>query len=778
MDSKQPKGSIFLSTLSAAFFILWGGLLIVNPAMAANITVCPVGCNCTAIQAGIDMASSGDTVLVGTPGRTLPAEIYSGNFIMEIGVDVKSEGDDSNTTYTGSSHTTTAMNRAILTIIQGSGSDSVVRFSDNMTADVTLDGFIIDNVTATAADTFLIRISGSPTIRNNIIRNNTGTGHSGGIGVQSFVAEPAGPLIENNLIHTVNGPGIGNGQNSNATIRNNEIWDCNGNMGPGIGLWGYAAPTIENNTIFGNERAGIGSYGNQLNTEGGTLTIPTIKGNTIYDNTGSAGIRLSRADLDTGTITVTIGDSVSGNTIYGNWAGIRLDNLTNGTIENNNIHDQILSGIWLDGVTTAIIHGNQINYQHLAGIRLDKIDNITISDNDIHHSSAMAGIRFYTTVIQATVENNRIYENGKAGIRNQGANTLKVQDNNHIYSNAMAGIFIDRNNSTNIIVGNNTIRENSQGGIRVTSAASVTVEDNSIYDNGWGGITNRSAANLFVNRNEIVNNGYGGIDIRGGIGEITGNTIRQNVYGGIGIKTPCTFVISENQINNNLRGGIHTGDQSADGGNYTGAPGTALLTIKKNKVYGNGQTGYGGGIDVRHARGVIYNNLVYENHRAGIRFGDNITEIVNNTVVKNGTNATRPGAGIVYDDLAGDVNAEPGGYATNDIPIKNNICTNNVRAGIRVNVDPTGACPTQRNYNLLCQNNGITDITCPPPPPYYCEYMQLYTCPANANEIFADPLFADPGSGNYTLQSGSPAENAGDDNNDMGAYGGDDPITP
>jgi hypothetical protein len=49
---------------------------------------------------------------------------------------------------------------------------------------------------------------------------------------------------------------------------------------------------------------------------------------------------------------------------------------------------------------------------------------------------------------------------------------------------------------------------------------------------------------------------------------------------------------------------------------------------------------------------------------------------------------------------------------------------------------------------------------------------QLGRCPGNANEIFADPLLA----GDYTLLGGSPAIDAGDDGNDMGAYGGSDPI--
>jgi parallel beta-helix repeat protein len=353
-----------------------------------------------------------------------------------------------------------------------------------------------------------------------------------------------------------------------------------------------------------------------------------------------------------------------------------------------------------------------------------------------------------------------------------------VRNNNDIYSNSGAGISIENAASTNTIQGN-TIHDNVFGGIFIDRASAVTVEGNQIYGNSRAGINNEGADILSVNGTDIYDNHYGGIQIKydTGTGSITHNTIRQNHRGGIGIKTSCTFEISENQINNNLRGGIHTGQNLVDGTGFLGTPGDANVTIKKNKVYGNGQTGYGGGIDVRHACGVIYNNLVYENHRAGIRFGDWIDEIVNNTVVKNGTNATRPGGGIVYDDLAGDVNAEPAGCAPSDIPIKNNISAYNVKTGIRVKICPGYACPANRDYNLLCRNNGIATDNCITPP-YYCEYMQLYMCPANANEIFADPLFADPGSGNYTLQSGSPAENTGDDNNDMGAYGGSDPITP
>jgi hypothetical protein len=181
---------------------------------------------------------------------------------------------------------------------------------------------------------------------------------------------------------------------------------------------------------------------------------------------------------------------------------------------------------------------------------------------------------------------------------------------------------------------------------------------------------------------------------------------------------------------------------------------------------------------VRHADGVIYNNLVYRNHRGGIRFGNYIDEIVNNTVVGNGENGM--GGGIIYDDLLGAVNDPPAGDPPNDIPIKNNICVDNEKAGIRTGVS---LCMNSRDYNLLCRNNGITVDTCGTS--QYCIRRNLGGCYKNYNEIFANPLFVDLANDNYHLQrksegypADSPAIDAGDDSNDMGAYGGSDPITP
>ena len=845
MDSKQPKGSIFLNTLCAIFFFLWGGFLINNPVMADDKTVCPSGCDYTSIQMAINAAfgEGGGTVYVGTTGRST-AETYYENFGMMNGVNVVSEGNDTTVSYTGSNHTTTALKRATLTIIDGGGSDSdsVVRIPD---VNGTLDGFTIQN--ASLVDMFLVRVGGgSPTLKNNIICDNTGTGSAGGIGLQGILGAELSPTIENNLIHNVNGPGIGNGPGSHAMILNNEIWDCKDDEGSGIGLLGNTYPTIENNIIFNNSKAGIGSdYSHGGNSglaaggSGNTLTIPTIKGNTIYNNHG--GIRLERAGGDSGTINVTIGtnNASDGNNIYLNHGGIWLDGLNAVTISQNNIYHSIKAGIRLENTENITISDNNIHANSEAGIYFEEnVEQATVENNQIY-SNSQAGIRngdmgsqdnglatlivlnnniysnglgsnssakqyggisidyaastntiqdntirnntkggiFIERADSVTVDNNEIYENGQGGIRNQGANTLIVQNSNDIYSNGSnsssndGGISIEYAASTNTIQDNN-IHDNLFGGIQVAEAASVTVQDNFIHDNGYGGINNKGINDLTVSGNHIYGNGYGGININSGTGNITQNTIEQNSRGGIGIMAPCTFEITNNEIHNNLRGGIHTGDDSANGGGYTDSGDYGYLTIKSNKVYRNGQNGYGGGIDVRHAYGVINNNLVYENHRAGIRFGDWIEEIVNNTVVGNGQDDI--GAGIVYDDLAGEVNADPGGCAP-DIPIKNNICTNNEKSGIYVKNCPNYTCPGQRDYNLLCRNHGISSDTCSPQM-YFCILRQLRMCGKNSHEIFDNPLFVNAANDNYHLQSGSPAENAGDDGSDMGAYGGADPI--
>jgi parallel beta-helix repeat protein len=406
-----------------------------------------------------------------------------------------------------------------------------------------------------------------------------------------------------------------------------------------------------------------------------------------------------------------------------------------------------------------------------------------------------------------------------------GAGCNITIDNNEIDNNSdgqyglrAPGIRVD--DVSKVTITRNTIHDHMQAGIAIANNSDVTIGaessvtgdiadiqsqyGNDIYSN-YAGIsfgfkkTKPSNGTFVIRGNQIYSNKAG---LGGGIAvtrEVAGtilikqNEIYDNYRGGISIQDDCTAEIIQNDIHDQyLRAGIHTG---RNGQNWFGVDGGggAVLTIRQNKVHDNSNTARGGGIDVRHAAGTIENNLVYNNGKAGIRFGDWITEIINNTVVNNGNDTNDQGGGIIYDELDELHTDPPSGVPPAPLLILNNISAHNQKAGIRACFDNTPGFE-ERDYNLVYQNNGRTD-NCG----WYtfggisyvddlrCANMQFGGCGAHVprplemdgpHDIIANPMFVDltPGSEDFHLQATSPAENAGDDESDMGAYGGAFPI--
>lgn len=584
--------------------------------------------------------------------------------------------------------------------------------------------------------------------------------------------------------------------------------------------------------------------------EGDSEEVPTgitIDGFDIRRSNGGkgAGVFISNANTSTYAAVTVENCTISGDTTL--HSGVRLNGYIEATITGNTITGPKDAGI----ATSAPDYSSSEDYLYGASI-------VTIEDNIINGNSvtAQAGIflkghadNTAQVVIRGTGSGepkaSRIHGNGTAGIRLEDIYGAVTIDNNQVNNNSKAGIcMIDINSGeAGATIQNNDIYDNTQAGITVAGASHLTIgSNNNINDNGTGGVAfnkatitvlysdpiNVSSEPVTISGNNIYsNNTYAGIGI---IDAITGtvtiadqNDIYQNTRGGIGIQNSCELHIIGNKIRDNVRGGIHTGadiadDAFSDGTGFMGGPGSADLTIGQNKVYGNGESGYGAGIDVRHASGTIYNNLVYRNHRGGIRFGDYITEIVNNTVAHNGNDNDTPtdpdddrGGGIIYDNLAGAVNAEPEGTLSDsdNYPnprIRNNISASNITSGLRVGRMPTEAttCPDNpvyssdsinyRDYNLVYLNNGTTDDC-----GWYtdtgisyalilsCANKQYGGCGADwpypfamgdPHDIIADPLFVSTteGSEDYHLQAGSPAVGGGVGGSTMGAYGGSYPI--
>ena len=146
------------------------------------------------IQAAIDAASAGDTVLVadGT---------YTENLSIDKDIKIISE------------------NGAEKTIIDGGKIKEVVVFGSSITRDCVLDGFTVTNGGGDDAGGILVS-GGFPILRNLIITGNRNEKYSGG-GID-VVGEGANPVIEDCIITdnyaTDSGGGLMVAQKATATI--------------------------------------------------------------------------------------------------------------------------------------------------------------------------------------------------------------------------------------------------------------------------------------------------------------------------------------------------------------------------------------------------------------------------------------------------------------------------------------------------------------------------------------------------------------------------------
>ena len=446
-----------------------------------------------------------------------------------------------------------------------------------------------------------------------------------------------------------------------------------------------------------------------------------------------------------------------------------------------------------------------------------------------------AGIRIssnQTDAIQIIIggdgaNGNHIHDSPLAGIRldDLGPGSEVTIDNNVIENNGSrdpnAGIYLE--NVSGATIKRNTIRNNGRAGIAINAASAganlnqvMTIggsltDGNEIYNNQWGGINfggriaNQIKGDFWIQGNNIYSNQRGGIFFtRKIIGKATinQNDIHDNNWGGIALKRDAEIEITRNNIRNHVnRGGIHTGEEDA----FAGTLGGPLLTIRQNKVHHNQGASRGGGIDVRHASGSIDNNQIYKNARGGIRFGNYISQITNNTVVSNGQNDF--GGGIVFDDPdIGAINDPPEGTLIGNPIIRNNIIAYSEQAGLRVGGGPNGdPCPdnldfgdggTYRDFNIVYGNYAWNDVFGRANAPdcgwpnlndMSCTQQQYGGCGAYfdfsqspfivlfaPNDVMADPSFVDMANDDY--QMSDPSAYPGDDFTQRGSYGGMYPI--
>ncbi|HTA22134.1 MAG TPA: right-handed parallel beta-helix repeat-containing protein [Terriglobales bacterium] len=214
------------------------------------------------IQAGINVANSGDTVLV-APGT------YNENI-----------------TFEGKAITVTTSSGPNATIIDGGGVAPVVSFTTNELTTSVLSGFTLQNGSASSSgDGGGVYIFGaSPTVTGNVIENSVAGNFGGGVGIDS-----GSPIIRGNLIRNNSatfGGGISVNGECTAQIISNKIYGNSAtSAGGGMNLFDAGTPTIEDNFIYLNSAGDEQGGGMWIVNDSDALIIQNL----IADNDASQG---------------------------------------------------------------------------------------------------------------------------------------------------------------------------------------------------------------------------------------------------------------------------------------------------------------------------------------------------------------------------------------------------------------------------------------------------------------------------------------------------------
>ena len=262
-------------TVSAFFLLIT--VLLSQPVAAATIRI---PADQPTIQAGIDAAAGGDVVLV-DPGTY----VENVNFLGKA-VTVRSEAGFEET------------------VIDGSQSDSVVKFDSAETQESLLDGFTVRNGEAPYGSGIHFE-SSSPTITNCLITENHDAFAGGGISLRVS----SSPTITNCLIvgNSAAFPGGGiHCETSSGVVAHCTVVDNTAGSGAGISIWYSSSLLVTNCIVRNNHSSQLESYDSELlvtysDVQGGSAGEGNIDANPLFVGEGDYHVFLGSPCIDAGT---------------------------------------------------------------------------------------------------------------------------------------------------------------------------------------------------------------------------------------------------------------------------------------------------------------------------------------------------------------------------------------------------------------------------------------------------------------------------------------------
>ncbi|MDD2665424.1 MAG: NosD domain-containing protein [Methanocellales archaeon] len=409
------------------------------------------------IQAAIDNASHGDTIIVrdGT---------YTENIVVDKRLTIESE------------------NGSDFTLVQAQNSNDHVF---DVTADyVNLSGFTLIGATGVISAGIYLDEANYCNISSNNVSNNYY-----GIRLSS-----SSNTLSNNTASN-NNYGIYLYSSRNNTLSGNTMRD------DGIGIWGGSVSDYNSHEIDTSNKVNDKPVYYWKDKVGGT--VPAGAGQVILAN--STGVTVSGQNVSDGSVGVLLAYS-SGCTISNNTANSNNDNgiylyfSSSNTLSSNNASNNG-DGIVLSSSSNNTISNNTANSNSDYGIYLYSSSNNTLSNNTASNNGY--GIWLILFSNDNTISNNTANSNSYYGI------WLILSYNNTISNNTASdndyGIYLYYLGKN--AISNNTASDNDYG-IYLEFSSNNTISNNTASDNDYG-IYLYSSSNNTISNNTASDNDYG-----------------------------------------------------------------------------------------------------------------------------------------------------------------------------------------------------------------------------------------------------------------------------